>query len=99
VRAGEAAFAVAATEEAITHYEFALGVLSGRAGAETELCDGLVKLGTALRWCGRTVEANERFSEAMSLAIAIGDSRLRAEAALGFGATMRFGPAEPSRLE
>jgi transcriptional regulator with XRE-family HTH domain/tetratricopeptide (TPR) repeat protein len=95
VRAGDAALAAAASDEAIARYEQATTLW---AAATVGHVDALVRLGSALRHVGRTEEADERFREALRLADVIGHTALRAQAAIGLGETLLFGAVDHERV-
>ena len=95
VRAGDQALAAAAAEEAIVRYEQAVTLWSS---ASTGHVDSLVRLGVALHYRGRADEADERFKEAMALAVAIGDPVLQARAAVGFGRRYPYWETDTSRI-
>jgi tetratricopeptide (TPR) repeat protein len=95
VRAGDAASASAATDQAIACYQQAITLWSG---STAEHADALVRLGMALSASGRQLEADERFRSALQLAEAIDDAVLLARAALGLSATLRYGHSDPSRI-
>ena len=86
VRAGDAALASAAAEEAIARYESATALW---AQSTTEHADTLIRLGNALYSCGRGIEAEDRFREAFQLAQGLNDDELVARAALGLCKAIR----------
>ncbi len=82
VRAGDQAMAAAAADEAIARYEQAVTLWSTASAGHV---DSLIRLGTALHHCGRADEADERFTEAIALALATSNPNLQARAAIGLG--------------
>ena len=99
VRAGDQALAAAAAEEAIARYEQAVTLW---ATASAGHVDSLIRLGVALHHRGRAEEADERFKEAINLAVAIGDPTLQARAAIGYWPPLpllgnRLGPGRRPR--
>ena len=95
LRAGDAAMAAAATDEAIARYEQASTLWSA---STAEHADALIRLGTALESRGRTADADERFRAALHLAEGLADANLTARAALGLSRTLAFGQVEPERI-
>ncbi len=95
VRAGDQALAAAAAEEAIDRYEQAVTLWSSASSGHV---DSLVRLGVALHYRGRAEEADERFKEAMALAVAIGDPVLQARAAVGFGRRYPYWETDSGRI-
>jgi tetratricopeptide (TPR) repeat protein len=95
VRAGDQALAAAAAEEAIARYEQAVTLWSAASSGHV---DSLVRLGVALHYRGRAEEADERFKEAMALAVAIGDPVLHARAAVGFGRRYPYWETDTTRI-
>ena len=95
VRAGDAALAAAAAEEAIARYDDACRWWAASTAGH---CDALIRSGHALRHCGRMAEADERFRQALHLATALHDPELRGRAAVGFGMMFRFGTSDPERV-
>ena len=95
VRAGDAAAAAAATDEAISCYQQAVALWSGPTA---EHADTLVRLGTVLSASGRQAEADDEFRAALLLAEGIGDAELLARAALGLSATVRYGHSDAERV-
>ncbi len=95
VRAGDQALAAAAAEEAIARYEQAVTLWSSASSGHV---DSLVRLGVALHYRGRAEEADERFKEAMALAVAIGDPVLQARAAVGYGRRYPYWETDSGRL-
>ena len=95
VRAGDQALAAAAAEEAIARYEQAVTLWSSASSGHV---DSLVRLGVALHYRGRAEEADERFKEAMALAVAIGDPVLQARAAVGFGRRYPYWETDSGRI-
>ena len=95
VRAGDAAAAAAATDEAISCYQQAVALWSGPTA---EHADTLVRLGTVLSASGRQAEADDEFRAALRLAEGIGDAELLARAALGLSATVRYGHSDAERV-
>jgi transcriptional regulator with XRE-family HTH domain/tetratricopeptide (TPR) repeat protein len=95
VRAGDQALASAAADEAITRYEQAVTLWSAASSGHV---DSLVRLGVALHYRGRAEDADDRFKEAMALAVAIGDPVLQARAAVGFGRRYPYWETDTSRI-
>jgi tetratricopeptide (TPR) repeat protein len=95
VRAGDAALSVAATEEAIAHFERAR---QWWAGATVEHIETLIKLATALFSSGRTEEADQHYRAALALARGLGQVTLQARAAIGLGRTLVLGQVDPERV-
>jgi tetratricopeptide (TPR) repeat protein len=96
VRAGDAAVAAAAIDEAIEFY--------GRAatlwvGSTAEHVDTLIRLGVAMSSSGRRDEGDQCLRTALVLADGIGDAALYARAAIGLAATVRYGHSDPERIE
>jgi transcriptional regulator with XRE-family HTH domain/tetratricopeptide (TPR) repeat protein len=95
VRAGDQALAAAAAEEAIARYEQAVTLWSVTSRGHV---DSLVRLGIALHYRGRADDADERFKEAMALAVAIRDPVLQARAAVGFGRRYPYWETDTTRI-
>ena len=95
VRAGDAALASAAAEEAIARYESATRLW---ARSTTEHADTLIRLGNALYSCGRGPEADGRFREAFHLAQGLNDDKLVALAALGLAKAFAIGEIAAERV-
>ena len=95
VRAGDAALASAAAEEAIARYENATTLW---ARSTTEHADTLIRLGNALYSCGRGIEAEARFREAFQLAQGLNDDELVARAALGLCKAFATGEVDDERV-
>ncbi|MDA8062715.1 MAG: hypothetical protein M0T80_09875, partial [Actinomycetota bacterium] len=95
VLAGNEAMAAAATDEAIASYERAVRLWSVDTAEHGAT---LVRLGEALHACGRGSEADEKFVAALHLAEALGDPRLQAHAAIGFGRALVMGSVDPARV-
>ena len=95
VRAGNAAIAAAATEEAIASYQRAAELWSNNTA---EHAATLIRLGTALYSCGRISEADAQFKAALHLAQALGDPHLQAQAAIGLARTLVMGRVDPVRV-
>jgi tetratricopeptide (TPR) repeat protein len=95
VRAGDAALAAAATDEAIAQYELAS---DWWAGTTAEHIDALIRLAAALSSCGRSDEADARFTAALTLAKGLGDVTLQARAALGLGRPLVLGSVDTRRI-
>lgn len=95
VRAGDAALASAAAEEAIARYESAVALWTR---STTEHADTLIRLGNALYSCGRGIEADERFREAFQLAQGLNDDELVARAALGLCKAFATGETDEERV-
>ena len=96
VRAGDAALAVAATEEAIARYEQASRWWSV---STADHADALIRLGRALLSSGRVDDADDRFRAALHLAEGLDDPVLRARASLGLGSTIHFGRIDSERID
>ena len=95
VRAGDAALASAAAEEAIARYESATALW---AQSTIEHADTLIRLGNALYSCGRGIEADDRFREAFHLAQGLNDDELVARAALGLSKVFATGEIDDERV-
>ncbi len=95
VRAGDAALASAAAEEAIARYESATALW---AKSTAEHADTLIRLGNALYSCGRGTEADDRFREAFQLAQGLNDDELVARAALGLCKPFATGEIDHERV-
>ena len=95
VRAGDQALAAAAAEEAIARYEQAVTLW---ATASAGHVDSLIRLGVALHHRGRAEEADERFKEAIDLAVAIRDPTLQARAAIGYGRRYPYWETDSGRV-
>jgi tetratricopeptide (TPR) repeat protein len=95
VRAGDAALAAAAPDEAIAQYELASDWWTGTS---VEHADTLIRLAGALSYCGRVDEADVRFKRALDLAKGLGDVRLQARAALGLGRPLVLGFVDTDRI-
>ncbi len=95
VRAGDAASASAAIEEAIACYERAASLWDGRTA---EHADTLMRLGSALSSTGRLAEGNEYLQRALRLADETGDANVFARAALGLSASVRYTFSDPQRI-
>ena len=95
VRAGDAALASAAAEEAIARYESATRLW---ARSTTEHADTLIRLGNALYSCGRGPEADRRFREAFHMAQGLNDDKLVALAALGLAKAFATGEIAAERV-
>ena len=95
VRAGDAALAAAAADEAIVRYEQASSLW---ATATSGHVDALIRLGVALQYRGRAEDADIRFRQATQLAIALGDTTLQARAAIGLGRRYPYWETDQARL-
>lgn len=95
VRAGDQALAAAAAEEAIACYEQAVDLWSA---ASTGHVDSLIRLGVALHYRGRADEADERFQQAIALAIAMKEPTLQARAAVGYGRRYPYWETDSGRI-
>ncbi len=95
VRAGDAALASAAAEEAIVRYESAAALW---AHSTTEHADTLIRLGNALYSSGRGIEAEDRFREAFQLAQVLDDDELVARSALGLCKSFATGEIDDERV-
>ncbi len=95
VRAGDAALACAAAEEAIARYERAATLW---ARSTSEHADTLIRLGNALYSSGRGVAAEDRFREAFQLAQGLNDDELIARAALGLCKPFATGEIDHERV-
>jgi transcriptional regulator with XRE-family HTH domain/tetratricopeptide (TPR) repeat protein len=96
VRAGDAALASAAADEAIARYAEASALWERTTYGHA---DALVRLGVALQRRGRADEADARFREATHLALALADAELQARAAIGLGARYPFWEIDPERVD
>ena len=96
VRAGDLALAAAAADEAIARYEQASTLWSAASRGHA---DALVRLGTALQYRGRADEADERFRQALALALVLGDPALQARAAIGLGRRYPYWESDSDRIE
>lgn len=96
VRAGDAALAAAAADEAIARYEEASALWSSASSGHA---DALIRLGVALQYRGRADEADERFREALLLADAQQDAVLRARAAIGLGRRYPYWETDSDRIQ
>ena len=81
-RAGDAAAAALAFEQAAEHYERAVALGTTSDG---ERCDLLIALGGARMRAGDTEAGRDEFRRAADLARALGSAERLAQAALGFG--------------
>ena len=95
VRAGDQALAAAAAEEAIARYEQAVTLW---ATASAGHVDSLIRLGVALHYRGRADDADQRFKEAIALAVAIRDPTLQARAAIGYGRRYPYWETDSGRV-
>ncbi len=96
VRAGDAALAAAATEEAINRYKVAASLWSETTA---EHADTLIRLGSALYSSGRTTEGDEQFRAALKLAQGLSDLGLETRAAFGLAKTLSYGEADRERVD
>jgi transcriptional regulator with XRE-family HTH domain/tetratricopeptide (TPR) repeat protein len=96
VRAGDAALAAAAADEAIARYEQASALWSTASQGHA---DALVRLGMALQYRGRAEEADGRFRDALALASVLGDATLQARAAIGLGRRYPYWETDSDRIE
>jgi transcriptional regulator with XRE-family HTH domain/tetratricopeptide (TPR) repeat protein len=96
VRAGDAALAAAAADEAIARYEDASVLWSSASAGHA---DALIRLGIALQYRGRADEADERFREGLLLADVQHDVVLRARAAIGLGRRYPYWESDSDRIE
>jgi tetratricopeptide (TPR) repeat protein len=95
-RAGDAATASLAYEEAARHYRTALAVLAlDQEARERTRAELLLALGGVQTRAGDLDDARSTFLEAADLARRLGEARLLAEAALGYGG--RYPWARPGR--
>ncbi len=95
VRAGDAASASAAVDEAIVCYARAAALYDGPTA---EHADVLVRLGSALTASGRMVEGNEHLQRGLGFADLAGDADVFARAALGLSASVRYTQSDPQRI-
>ena len=91
MQAGERATALLAYEEAVAHYERALQLLPLQASTETQRCELLLALGSALAKAGEAKKARETHRQAAAIARTLRARQepgsagpLLARAALGF---------------
>src|SRR5262249_46798745 len=68
IQAGERATALLAYEEAVTQYERALQLLPLQSSTETQRCELLLALGSALAKAGETKKARETYRQAAAIA-------------------------------
>ena len=83
--AGERAAALAAYEEAVTHYSTAIQLFDTSTEEPTRRCELLLVLGDALGRTGAVAKAKETFLEAAEIAERLSLRDQYARAALGFG--------------
>jgi transcriptional regulator with XRE-family HTH domain/tetratricopeptide (TPR) repeat protein len=95
VRAGDQALAAAAAEEAIARYEQAVALW---ASASVGHIDSLIRLGVALHYRGRADDADEKFKQAITLAVGVKDPILQARAAIGYGRRYPYWETDSGRL-
>lgn len=96
VRAGDAAVAAAAIDEAIDHYQRAASLW---VPSTTEHADTLIRLGAAMNSSGRRAEAEAILRQALLLADGLGDDLAYARAAIAFAAAVRYGHSDPERID
>lgn len=96
VRAGNAAAASAAVDEAIACYERAVALWDGSA---PDHADALMRLGSALTSTGRIAEGKEHLLKAMQHADATGNANAYARAALGLSASVRYTFSDRERID
>ena len=85
VVAGDQAMSQRAYEDAWAHYDRALTVVRQAAASDVENCQVLLARGAAQKRCGDGPAARATFEQAAEVARGLGDGRLLASAALGFG--------------
>jgi transcriptional regulator with XRE-family HTH domain/tetratricopeptide (TPR) repeat protein len=95
VRAGDAAAASAAIDEAIACYARAADLYDGPT---SEHADALVRLGSALAAAGNVVEGNEHLQRGLHVADEAGDAAVYAKAALGLSASVRYTQSDHERI-
>ncbi len=95
VRAGDAAAAAAAVDEAIACYVRAAALWDAPTA---EHADTLVRLGTALASTGKLAEGNTHLEHAMKLADQAGAADVFARAALGLAASVRYTFSDAQRI-
>ncbi|HEX4492828.1 MAG TPA: AAA family ATPase [Acidimicrobiia bacterium] len=95
VRAGDAALAAAAADEAIARYEQASELWSAASRGHA---DALVRLGDALQYRGRADEADGRYRQALHVAAALDDPALEARAAIGLGRRYPYWESDSDRI-
>jgi tetratricopeptide (TPR) repeat protein/DNA-binding XRE family transcriptional regulator len=96
VRAGDAAAASAAIDDAIALYERAVVLWTGSTAQHAET---LIRLGSALAATGRRAEADTNLRAALHLADGANDAALFANAVLGLSANVRYGASDPEKIE
>jgi transcriptional regulator with XRE-family HTH domain/tetratricopeptide (TPR) repeat protein len=96
VRAGDAAAASAAIEEAIVCYQRAVMLWTA---STAEHADTMIRLGTALGATGRRSEADVHLRLALQLADAAADAVMFARAVLGLSANVRYGTSDPEKID
>lgn len=95
VRAGDAAAASAAVDEAIACYQRAQALWDGPTA---EHADTLVRLGSAVASTGRLAEGNTYLEQALKLADEAGAADVFARAALGLSASVRYTFSDQQRI-
>ena len=95
VRAGDAAAASAAVDEAIACYARAAALCDGPTAGHAQ---ALVRLGSALTATGRMADGNEHLQRGLEYADIAGDSAVFARAALGLSASVRYTQSDPQRI-
>ncbi len=95
VRAGDAAAASAAIDEAIACYARAADLYDGPT---VERADALVRLGSALTASGQLAQGNEQLQRGLRVADEAGDAAVSARAVLGLSASVRYGHSDPDRI-
>ncbi len=95
VRAGDAAAAAAAIDEAIACYERAAAMHDGPTG---DHADTLARLGSALTSIGKLVDGREHLQRALEFADLAGDASVFARTALGLSASVRYTQSDPQRI-
>jgi transcriptional regulator with XRE-family HTH domain/tetratricopeptide (TPR) repeat protein len=96
VRAGDEALAAAAADEAIARYTEASSLWAESTAGHADV---LVRLGTALQHRGRAEEADDRFRQALHLAIGLNEPVLRAQAAIGLGRRYPYWESDLARID
>jgi len=95
IRAGDAAMASAAADEAIARYERAALLWSQSTAGHG---DALIRLGRALRYAGRHVEADERYRQAYRLGEVLDEPEILARAALGLCEWLQYWQTDEERV-
>ncbi|HEY7294304.1 MAG TPA: AAA family ATPase, partial [Dehalococcoidia bacterium] len=98
-RAGDAALAQLAYEEAARYYQMSLQVLEVRPPVDEGLrCALLLALGEAQNWSGEAEAAKQTFRRAAAIAAQLDDAEAVARAALGYGAVTDAGAVDHVRI-